>query len=298
MKALFTSETWINLYETVLNWTIEELPAILLLILGFFIILRITRFVSKKVKSGILKRLRKDTSPGEEETEKRVVTLLGIIKAVIKIVLWSIFILMFLNYIGVETGPLLASAGILGLAVGFGAQELVRDFISGFFIILENQIRVGDYVVINGQSGEVQKIELRTVTLRDLSGAVHVFQNGKTDTITNLTKGWSSIVLKIGVAYKENIDHIFRLMEKSAELLAEKPEYKTMVTKPLEIMGLDDFADSSMIIKARLTTIPGQQWVVGRAYRKILKELFDAENVEIPFPHITLYHGDKAREES
>jgi small conductance mechanosensitive channel len=201
--------------------------------------------------------------------------------------------MILLKKFGVDIGPILAGAGIIGLAVGFGAQELVRDFISGFFILLENQIRVGDVAIINGTGGLVEKIELRTTTLRDFSGTTHIFQNGKINTISNMTKEWSAVVFDIGVAYKEDTDQVTEIMKQVGNELANDPDFKDLIINPLEIFGVDKFADSAVIIKARLKTKPLQQWGVGREYRRRLKKAFDKNDIEIPFPHTTVYWGEK-----
>jgi small conductance mechanosensitive channel len=200
--------------------------------------------------------------------------------------------MIFLKKFNIDIAPILAGAGIIGLAVGFGAQELVRDFISGFFILLENQIRMGDVVTLNGTSGLVEDIQLRTVTLRDLSGTVHVFQNGKINTIANMTKGWSAMVFDIGVAYKENISLVMQVMKEVSEEMRTDEDFKLKILEPMEIFGLDNFGDSALIIKGRVKTRPGEQWTIGREYRKRLKEAFDKHHIEIPFPHQTIYWSD------
>jgi moderate conductance mechanosensitive channel len=194
---------------------------------------------------------------------------------------------------GVDVGPLLASAGIIGLAVGFGAQELVRDYISGFFMLLEDQIRTGDVAIINGTGGLVERIELRTITLRDLSGVTHVFQNGKISTLANMTKDWSAMVFDIGVAYKENVDEVMKIMSMVGEELLEDEKFRVNILEPLEISGLNEFGNSALVIRARLKTRPGEQWTVGREFRRRLKIAFDKHGVEIPFPHTTIYWGDE-----
>jgi len=219
--------------------------------------------------------------------------LVNILQGVLKVIIWSIFIMILLKKFGVDIGPILAGAGILGLAVGFGAQELVRDFISGFFILLENQIRVGDVAIINGTGGLVESIELRTTTLRDFTGTTHIFQNGKINTISNMTKEWSAMTFDIGVAYKEDTDQVIKIMKGVGEDLAGDPDFKDLIIEPLEVFGVDKFADSAVIIKARVKTQPIQQWTVGREYRKRLKKAFDQNNIEIPFPHTTVYWGEK-----
>jgi small conductance mechanosensitive channel len=158
---------------------------------------------------------------------------------------------------------------------------------------LENQIRTGDVAIINGTGGLVEKIELRTITLRDLSGVVHIFQNGKINTVSNMTKGWSAMVFDIGVAYKEDLAQVMQLMKQVADKMMEENEYQSQILEPMEIFGLDSFGDSALIVKGRIKTKPSQQWSVGREYRKRLKEVFDEHNIEIPFPHHTIYWGDK-----
>ncbi|HSH51027.1 MAG TPA: mechanosensitive ion channel family protein, partial [Bacteroidales bacterium] len=226
---------------------------------------------------------------------KRINTLLGILKGIGKVIVWTIFLMILFKKFGIDIGPILAGAGILGLAVGFGAQELVRDFISGFFILLENQIRAGDVAIINGTGGLVEKIELRTITLRDFSGVVHVLQNGKINTISNMTKEWSAMVFDIGVAYKENVDDVIKVMQEVGEKMLTDPEYKEKIKEPLEIFGLDKFDDSAIVIKARLKTVPGDQWALGREYRRRLKKAFDEKGIEIPFPHTTVYWGEEIK---
>jgi len=166
---------------------------------------------------------------------------------------------------------------------------LVRDFITGFFILLENQIRTGDVAIINGTGGLVEKIELRTITLRDFSGTVHIFQNGKISTLSNMTKEWSAMVFDIGVAYKENIEEVTGIMKKVGEELLEDSNFKDKILEPLEVFGIENFADSAIIIRARIKTKPIEQWNVGREYRKRLKIAFDEQNIEIPFPNRTIH---------
>ena len=200
--------------------------------------------------------------------------------------------MLVLQKVGINIGPILASVGILGLAIGFGAQELVRDIISGFFILLENQIRTGDVAIINGTGGLVERIELRTVTLRDQAGTVHIFQNGKISTMSNMTKDWSAMVFDIGVAYKEDTQRVIDIIKKVGDELMDDPDFNDDIIEPIEVMGLNEFADSAIVIKARIKTRPIKQWGVGREYRKRLKSAFDRENIEIPFPHTTIYWGE------
>ena len=209
--------------------------------------------------------------------------------------LWTIFLLILLSKININIGPILASAGIVGLAVGFGAQELVRDFISGFFILLEDQLRTGDYAIINGTTGLVERIELRTITLRDLSGVVHIFQNGKIDTLSNMTKEWSAIVLEIGVAYKENIDYVMEVMAEVGKEMRQESDFGKYMLDDVEVLGLDDFGDSSMSIKGTIKTKPMHQGRIKREYQRLRKIAFDTKGIEIPFPHLSLYTGEATK---
>ncbi len=223
--------------------------------------------------------------------EKRVKTLTGMLQTICLTLVWVIGIVMSLDQIGLDITPILAGAGIVGLAVGFGAQNLVRDVINGFFMILENQIRVGDVAIVNGTGGLVEAISFRTITLRDLSGTVHIFPNGTVTTLANMTKGWSSYGIDIGVAYKEDTDRVAEIMREVGKDLQQDEQFGGKILEPIEILGVDAFRESEVVIKARIKTLLIEQWGVGREYRRRLKKAFDRENIEIPFPHRTLYMG-------
>src|SRR6056297_62522 len=295
MRQILESGFWSELFKNGQNWLINELPGLLIAIVLFFLAFKIVGFSLKKLKRTLINRAAKNDKVDTIEAEKRIITLTNIIHGLIKITLWVIFVMIILQKFGINIAPILASAGIVGLAVGFGAQELVRDFIAGFFIILENQIRTGDVAIINGTGGLVEKIELRTITLRDFSGVVHVFQNGKIDSLANMTKEWSAIVFDIGVAYKEDVDEVIKVMQEVGEKMLNDSEYKEKIKEPLEIFGLDKFDDSAIVIKARLKTNPGEQWSLGREYRRRLKKAFDEKGIEIPFPHTTVYWGEEIK---
>jgi moderate conductance mechanosensitive channel len=293
MEQFLESTFWTELFKNFQNWLINELPGLLIALVLFFLAFTIIGFSLKKLNKTLLNRVAKNEALDSVEAEKRIITLTSIIHSLLKLILWIIFLMIILQKFGINIAPILAGAGILGLAVGFGAQELVRDFISGFFIILENHIRTGDVAIINGTGGLVEKIDFRTTTLRDFSGVVHVFQNGKISEISNVTKDWSAMVFDISVAYKENPEVVMDIMKKVGDELQNDPEFKDKIIEPMDILGLDEFGDSAIIIKARLKTKPMQQWAVGREYRKRLKYAFDHHNIEIPFPHTTIYWGDK-----
>lgn len=289
MKQILEETFWTALYENVQGWVIEQLPGLLLVLLLFFVAIKGVGFAIKKLNRFFLNRADEDAF----ESGKRINTLTSIIHGTLKIVLWLMLIMVVLQKFGINIAPLLASAGIVGLAIGFGAQELVRDYIAGFFMILENQIRTGDYSIINGTFGFVEKIEFRTTTLRDLSGIVHIIQNGKINLISNLTKDWSAMVFDIGVAYKETPQLVMDIMKSVGDEIQSDPKFKDKILEPIELFGLDEFADSAIVIKARIKTKPVEQWDVGWEFRKRLKEAFNHHNITIPFPHTTIYWGEE-----
>jgi len=220
--------------------------------------------------------------------QKRAATLTGILRTIALTAIWAIVIIEALQVVGLDVAPILAGAGIIGLAVGFGAQNLVRDLISGFFIILEDHIRLGDVAVINGTGGLVETITFRTIALRDFSGVVHVFPNGGINTLSNMTKDWSAFVLDMGVAYKEDTDRVVAVMRAVGDALRQDTELGPLMLEPMEIVGVENFGDSAVTIRARIKTRPLEQWKVGREYRRRLKKAFDAEGIEIPFPQRAL----------
>jgi small conductance mechanosensitive channel len=206
----------------------------------------------------------------------------------------SIFVggVIVLSQLGVNITPILAGAGIVGLAVGFGAQSLVKDVINGLFLLFEDSVAVGDVVIINGTGGLVEAVTLRTIKMRDLAGNVHVIPNGSVDMVTNMTKGYSRYVFDVGVAYREDVDEVMAILKEIGESLQNDPEYKDDILEPLEILGVDKFDDSAVVIKARFTTKPIKQWRIGREFNRRMKRIFDERNIEIPFPHRTVYWGE------
>jgi small conductance mechanosensitive channel len=286
---------WEEIITRTITWIITTIPSLLVIIILAFLALKLTNIFLRRLKPLMIHHMESGTDMELSELEKRIDTLMGILRSVIKIIVWLMIGMLILRKMGIDIAPIIAGAGIVGLAVGFGAQELVRDFISGFFMLLENQIREGDVAIINGTGGLVEHVGLRTVILRDLSGVVHVFQNGKINSLSNMTKEWSGMVLDIGVAYKEDTDKVVEVIKQVAEEMRQEPDFKMKILEPIEIFGVDQFADSAVIIKARFKTKPIEQWVVGREYRRRLKKAFDEQGIEIPFPHRTVYWGEEIK---
>lgn len=254
--------------------------------------------VIKNLLSRLEHRLIKQSEESDDtflESNKRVETLIRLLRQGARIAIWLMVILIILKEIGVDIGPILASAGILGLAIGFGAQNLVRDCISGFFFILENQVRVGDVAIVNGTGGLVESLNFRTIVLRDNSGVVHVFPNGTVTTLSNMTNGWSAYVFEIGVAYKENTDEVIEIMKQVGKELKQDAVNGAVMLQEPEIFGVDKLDNSAVIIKGRIKTHPIRQWMVGREYLRRVKIAFDNAGIEIPFPHQTIYFGEASK---
>jgi small conductance mechanosensitive channel len=238
---------------------------------------RILRRLLRGFGSRIERSMEHGADLAASERRKRVSTLTSLGARTVSIVVWVLAIVMALKEGGFDIGPLLAGAGVIGLAIGFGAQNLVRDVISG---------------IINGTGGAVEQINLRTTVLRDLEGSVHIFPNGTITTLTNKTQEFSHYVFDIGVAYKEDTDRVVQVLQEIGDSMRKEEEWEHLMLEPLEVMGVDKFADSAVIIKMRIKTQPGQQWAVGRQLNRRIKKRFDAEGIEIPFPHRSLYFGE------
>ena len=269
----------------------QSVLRIVLIIVASYVGVKFLRIAIDRVEAMLI-RAGEATEEIPGVTKKRVTTLSSVLRTIAVGLIWTMAIVVSLDQVGLDITPILAGAGIIGLAVGFGAQNLVRDIISGFFLILENQVRVGDVAIINGTGGLVEAITFRTVVLRDLSAVVHVFPNGSINTLSNMTKGWSAYVIDVGVAYKEDTDRVVQVMCQVDEEMRQDPQFEPKMLGPIEIFGVDNFGESEVTIKARLRTHPIQQWNVGREYRRRLKKAFDAVGIEIPFPHRTLYMGE------
>lgn len=276
------------------NTIIKSGLHIVLVLAVAWIVMKVIRKLLERLEKRLIHKSREDKEP-PTEAQKRIETIIRLVRQAAFLSLWVVVGLVILKEFGVEIGPIIAGAGILGLAVGFGAQNLVRDVISGFFIILENQIRVGDVAVINGTGGLVEKINFRTTVLRDLGGIVHIFPNGTITTLSNMTNEWSAYIFDIGVAYKENTDQVIEVMKEVGRTLKEDPEFGNLMLDEPEIFGVDKFDDSAVVIKGRIKTKPIRQWVVGREYLRRIKLAFDERNIEIPFPHLSLYFGEPSK---
>jgi small conductance mechanosensitive channel len=262
---------------------------IVLILLGAFLLARLVNRSVPGLRTRIVALMSRHDGGQAVELEKRAATLGGIFRKTATVGIYLLAGAMALREAGFDIGPILAGAGVVGLAVGFGAQNLVRDVISGLFLLLENQIRVNDVVRINGESGLVEEINLRTTVLRGFDGAVHIFPNGTIQALSNLTREYSYYVFDLGVSYSADTDRVVEAMRETAERLRAEPDFAPLMLEPLEVAGVDRFADSSIIIKARVKTLPGQQWKVGREMNRRLKKRLGELGIEIPFPQRTVW---------
>ncbi len=236
-----------------------------------------------------LSHVRLRTRAESPEEMRRIDTLERVFVYALSVVVAVMTVMLVLSEFGISIAPLLATAGVAGLAVGFGAQSLVKDYFTGFVMLIENQIRVGDVVEVSGKAGVVQELTLRYVQLRDYEGAVHYVPNGTIVTVTNRSRGFAYAVVDVGIAYKEDIDRVYAVMRETSESLRKDPEFSERILEDIEISGVDQWADSAVMIKSRIKTIGLEQFAVRREYLRRLKMAFDRHQIEIPFPQRTVH---------
>ncbi|WP_225889810.1 mechanosensitive ion channel domain-containing protein [Indioceanicola profundi] len=246
-----------------------------------------------EVVSGLIERYLSATDKQGKTVERsaRMRTLLPLMRNAFLVLLSTLVVLTVLSEVGMDIAPLLAGAGVIGLAIGFGAQTLVKDVITGLFILIEDSISVGDVVNVGGIGGSVEAISIRSLRLRDMTGTVHTIPFSNVTNVANLTKDFSFYVFDVGVAYREDTDRVVDVLKQLGSELQADPAYGAVILEPLEIIGVDAFRDSAVIIKARFKTKPIKQWMVGREFNRRMKKRFDELGIEIPFPHQTVYFG-------
>ena len=262
------------------EWSFDRGLRLLATIVLCYALIRVTSLLVTRFEH----ELERGTTLDALERAKRARTLGSVINKVVTIALSSVAVLVALHSVGLNIAPFLTGAGILGLAVGFGAQTLVRDVISGFFLILEDQVRVGDVAAINGTGGLVEALNLRTIVLRDAEGTVHVFPNGAITTLANRSKDFSYYVIDLAISYHDDPDRVSAILQEIAEEMRADPAFAPWILEPLEIQGVDAFRDWSVVLKMRIKTVPLKQWDVGREFRKRLRRRFNEAGIEVPFP--------------
>ena len=272
--------------QLIAPWLLEHGLRILGIIIAFFLLRPFGGIFIEKV---IRRAVTSNHLLSKEAEKKRGDTLIRIFTTTFQVVTILILGLMIIAEFGVDTTPIIAGAGIIGIAVGFGGQYLIKDVISGLFIILENQYRVGDVVCAGDKCGLVEDITLRTTILRDLDGTVHHVPNGEISVASNLSKIYSRVNLNIGVSYSEDLEKVIKVVNKVGEDLARDRAWREFIKTPPKFLRVDDFADSAVVIKILGDTEPLKQWDVTGELRKRIKIAFDKNNIEIPFPQRVVY---------
>lgn len=278
-----------DLLDRFFRWLPDNLdkPARLLLIL-------LLAAIAMQAIHRIIPRLRERIESRHESREDalRIRTLSRVTRYVLTVTVTVLTGLLILGEFGVSVAPILGAAGVVGIAIGFGAQSLVKDYFNGFFLLLENQIRIGDVIDAGGKGGVVEELTLRYVRLRDYSGNVHFIPNGTISVVTNMSLGFAYAVVDAGVAYGEDIDFVTTIMRGVGREMQSDEAFAGRILDELEIAGVDSWADSAIVIRCRFRVAPLEQWNVRREYLKRLKEAFDKAGVEIPFPHVKVVYGD------
>lgn len=280
-----------NLIEITTRWWVSmggaatTLLRVTLIIVAAWVLIAVLQRAIRTLRERIASRM------DDRESAKRAETLGRVFRYLASVVVSLIAVMLVLAEVGVSVAPILGAAGVVGLAIGFGAQSLVKDFFTGFFILLENQIRQGDVVKLGDHAGMVEVVTLRYVQLRDYDGNVHYVPNGHISTVINMTRGYSNAVMDIGVAYRENVDEVMAVMRQVAVELQKDPAFQLKILAELEIAGVESLADSAVVIRCRFRTLPLEQWGVKREYLRRVKSAFDEHGIEIPYPHMTVYAG-------
>jgi moderate conductance mechanosensitive channel len=278
-------------WEDLLRWEVL-LPRAMKVVLVIFIALIVYRLIKVIIERFLAREIEEDDPLVRRLREQRARTMAGLLGNVAAIAIVVVVALTILDILIENTGPILASFGIIGLAFSFGAQSLVKDVISGTFMLIEGQFGVGDVVKVSDVSGLVERITLRTTVLRDVEGAVHIVPNGEITRVTNLTKSWSRAVLNVGVAYKEDVDRVMEVLRDLLQEFHADAEWGALLLEEPVVPGVENFADSAVVIRVMAKTLPLKQWDVARELRRRIKNRFDLEGIEIPFPHVTFYWGD------
>lgn len=277
-----------KIWETTRGWMVASGLRILVMALVLWTFLAVVRSIGRRIITFV-----EDGDPTtKNEREKRAETLVRILNGAAKVVALLVLIYVVLRELGVNVTPLLAGAGIAGIAIGFGAQSIVKDLFTGFFILLENQYRVGDVVKIGQVSGLVEEINLRTTVLRDLEGVKHIIPNGNVQTVSNMTFAWSRAVIDVGVSYDADLDRAMAVMRETAARLRADPAFAGRIIEDAEVLGVESFGDSAVHLRMLVKTQPLAQWTIARELRKRLKEAFDREGIVIPFPQRVVHQAE------
>lgn len=248
-------------------------------------------WIGTSILQGLIRRFRVRIAQRLEDAEavKRAETLGRVFRYLVAVVMSLVGGVLVLSEIGISVAPILGAAGVVGLAVGFGAQSLVKDYFTGFFLLLENQIRQGDVVKLGEHSGLVEEVTLRYVRLRDYDGHVHFVPNGQIGAVVNLSRGYAQAVVDVGVAYREDLDRVMAVMLQVAQELRDDAFYRERILDKFELAGVERWDESAVVLRGRFRVAPLAQWDVRREYLRRLKAAFDQHGIEIPFPQLALH---------
>jgi len=268
-------------FGEILLWLKTSGLRLLVIAIGSILLIRLLRAVAERIPN----LMAAGGEPGITEREKRARTAASLLRTVGTTLVVIVAVMMAFREIGLDITPLIAGAGVAGLAIGFGAQSLIKDIIAGFFILLEDQFHVGDVIQAAGVSGQVEQMTLRMTIIRDLQGTVHFIPNGEIKVVSNLTKEWSRAVLEIGVGYEEDVDRVIALLSEIGRSLAEDESFGKLVLEPPQVLGVEALTDSQVTIRMLTKTVPFKQWEVARELRRRIKTRFDREGIRTPYPH-------------
>ena len=275
------------------SWLAAGMSPALRASLNLLIILALTWAALIIVNRGVRRfRVYMEARSLDGEEAKRVGTLCRAFRYAGSVVIFVVAAMLVMGELGISIAPVLATAGVAGIAIGFGAQSLVKDYFAGLFLLLEDQIRQGDVVQIAGIGGQVEDVTLRYVRLRDFEGHVHFVPNGEIKIVTNRTRDYAQALIEVGVAYRENTDEALEVMREVGRGMRADPDWRARILDDVEIVGVERWADSAVILRCRLKVVGIQQWNVRREFLSRLKKAYDARGIEIPFPHLTVYPGE------
>lgn len=248
--------------------------------------------VLEAIAARLIRAFRKFMERRDPGQQNRIQTLGRVFRYVAAVVIWLVAGTLVLDALGISVAPVLATAGVAGLAVGFGAQSLIKDYFNGFFLLIEDQLRQGDVVDLGGPNGQVEEVTLRYVRLRNFDGHVIFVPNGEIKIVKNLTRDFAQAVIEVGVAYREDLDEVLAVMREVGQQMREDPVFGPKIAADTEIIGVENWADSAVTVRCRLKVVPPiEQWNVRREFLKRLKKAYDERGIEIPFPHVTVYAG-------
>ena len=276
-----------ELWENIRSEVFQSLALLVMALLVWWLI----RLTGRRWIARVAREVEASDDHQALERAQRLHTLWSVGEAILVIVVVALIVVTMMAIWGIPIAPLVAAAGVIGIAVGFGAQDFVRDVIAGSFIVLEDQYAIGDVVQIAGVSGTVEQIRLRTTVLRDLDGHTHHVPNGEIKVASNLTAGFSRVVIDLGVAYKEQVDEVLDVVRDELDRFAADPDWEASFLEPPEVLGVNELADWAVEVRVLLTVRAGDRWRVKREFLRRIKGRFDADGIEIPFPYLKVIHG-------